>query len=273
MSQSSTEEVAGADSGRQRFRQKLTNGQVGLGSFVFSSDASHTEILGASGFDLAVVDLEHAPLGIADVVNHVRAADGAGISCWVRVGHPQPNEIGRLLDCGVQGVILPHFGLDPEGTRAALGAFRYAPQGSRGTCTGVRSVAHGLGDFPRYAQASNREAMAIGLVEDAAVVENIEAVLADCELDAVVPGGPGDLATSMGLHGQGNHPKVIAAARRIVEAAKAVPGLKVGVYVVDAEAAAMWRGMGVDFLLCSIDNRILARAYQQLHGSLRSAMA
>ena len=52
-----------------------------------------------------------------------------------------------------------------------------------------------------------------------------------------------------------------------------MPGLKVGVYVVDADAAAMWAGMGVDFLLCSIDNRILARAYQQLHGSLRSAIA
>ena len=272
MAQSIADEAPGA-SRRHRFWQKLQGGQRGLGSFVFSPDPSHTEILAASGFDLAVVDLEHAPLTIGDVVNHVRAADAAGISCWVRVGHPQPNEIGRLLDCGVQGVILPHFGLDREATRAALRAFRYAPQGSRGTCTGTRSVAHGLGDFPRYAQDSNREAMAIGLVEDIAVVENIESVLADSGVDAVLPGGPGDLATSMGLHGQGNHPKVVAAARRVVEAAKAVPGLKVGVYVVDADAAAMWAGMGVDFLLCSIDNRILARAYQQLHGSLRSAMA
>ncbi|MDP3137432.1 MAG: aldolase/citrate lyase family protein [Burkholderiaceae bacterium] len=258
---------------RYWFWEKLQAGQRGLGSFVFSPDPSHTEILAASGFDLTVVDLEHAPLTISDVVNHVRAADAAGISCWVRVGDPQPNEISRLLDCGVQGVILPHFGLDPEATRAALRAFRYAPQGNRGTCTGVRSVSHGLSHFPDYVQDSNRKTMAIGLIEDADVVDNIEAVLTDSGVDAVVPGGPGDLATSMGLHGQGSHPRVVAAARRVVEAAKAVPGLKVGMYVVDADAAAMWADLGVDFLLCSIDNRILARAYRNLHGALRSAMA
>lgn len=255
------------------FRRKLEGGECGLGTFIFSPDPSHTEIVAAAGFDLAVIDMEHAALGIGDVVNHVRAADAAGVSCWVRVGHPQAHEIGRLLDCGVQGVMLPHLGLDMPATRAALDAFRYAPQGTRGTCTGVRSLAHGLGNFAEYAAASNREAMAVGLVEDAAVVENIEAVLAECRLDAVVPGGPGDLATSLGLHGQGNHPRVQAAVRRVVEAAKAVPGLKVGVYLTDAESAAQWTDMGVDFFLCSIDYRVMARAFLQLHTTLRAALA
>lgn len=257
--------------GRNHFLQKLQSGQRGLGTFVFSPDPCHTEIIGTAGFDLVVVDMEHAPLGIGDVANHVRAADAIGISCWVRVGHPQPHEIGRLLDLGVQGVILPHVGLDIEATRKALDAFRYAPQGSRGTCTAVRSVAHGLGNFAQYAESSNREAMAVGLVEDAAVVENIDAVLAECKLDAVIPGGPGDLATSLGLHGQGDHPRVVAAVRRVVEAAKAVPGLKVGVYLVDADSAPRWVDLGVDFFLYSIDYRVMARAFQQLHASLRSA--
>jgi 4-hydroxy-2-oxoheptanedioate aldolase len=202
----------------------------------------------------------------------VRAAESAGVSCWARVGHPQAHELGRLLDCGVAGVILPHLGLDMPATRAALDAFRYAPQGSRGTCTAVRGVAHGLADFAEYAATSNREAMAIGLVEDAAVVANIEAVLAECRLDAVMPGGPGDLATSLGLHGQGNHPQVIAAARRVVQAAKAVPGLKVGVYLVEGADAAQWAGLGVDFFVCSIDYRVMARAFRDLNATLRAAM-
>lgn len=124
-----------------------------------------------------------------------------------------------------------------------------------------------------YAETANREAMAVGLVEDASVVENIDAVLAECKLDAIMPGGPGDLATSLGLHGQGDHPRVVATVRRVVEAAKAVPGLKVGVYLVDVDAAPMWTDLGVDFFLCSIDYRIMARAFQQLHASLRTAMA
>ena len=256
-----------------RFIQKLEAGGTPLGMFIFSPDAGHTEALGLSGFDLAVVDMEHAPLGIGDVVNHVRAAEAVGVSCWVRVGHALPHEIGRILDCGVQGIILPHFGLDRAATNAAIDAFRYAPEGSRGTCTAVRGVGHGLLDFAGYAQTSNREAMAIGLIEDASVVDDIEAVLDGCRLDAIVPGGLGDLATSLGLHGQGNHPKVQEAALRVIKAAKAVPGLKVGVYVTDPAAASKWTDLGVDFFLYSIDYRIMSWAFREQHTALRKAVS
>lgn len=114
--------------------------------------------------------------------------------------------------------------------------------------------------------------MAIGLVEDAAVLDRIDEVLAEHKLDAVFPGGPGDLATSMGLHGQGNHPRVLEAAATIIRAAKRVPGLKVCMYISDADKAKMFADLGVDFFICSIDYRIMARAYQQLHGSLRDAL-
>jgi 2-keto-3-deoxy-L-rhamnonate aldolase RhmA len=255
-----------------RFLEELENGGTPLGMFVFSPDVSHTEALGLAGFHLAVVDMEHAPLGIGDVLNHVRAAGAVGVSCWARVGDAQLGEIGRLLDCGAQGVMLPHFGLDRARCKAVIDAFRYAPKGNRGTCTAVRSVDHGLGDFASYAQRSDREAMAVGLIEDAAVVENIEAVLAGCGLDAVVPGGPGDLATSLGLPGQGTHPRVQAAVRRIVEAAKAVPRLKVGMYISEPAQAPTWARMGVDFFICSIDYRIMSRAFKQAHDTLREAL-
>lgn len=98
------------------FLRRMEQGQRALGTFVFSPDPGHVEVVASAGFDLAVVDLEHAPLHIGDVANHVRAAQAAGLSCWVRVGHTQPSEIGRLLDAGVQGVILPHFGMDSQAT-------------------------------------------------------------------------------------------------------------------------------------------------------------
>ena len=255
-----------------RFLQECERGGTPLGMFVFSPDASHTEALGLSGFHLSVVDMEHAPLGVADVINHIRAADAVGISCWVRVGHAQPHEIGRLLDCGAQGVILPHFGLDRASTQAVIDAFRFAPEGKRGTCSGVRSVGYGLSDFADYARTSNREAMAIGLIEDAAVVEDIENVLAGSRLDAVIP-GPGDLATALGVPGQTNHPKVLAAVQRVLGAAKRVSGLKVGVYVSEPAHVASWTGMGIDFFLCSIDYRVMSRAFRSARDILREALS
>ena len=250
--------------------EKMMNGERGIGTFVFSSDPCHTEIISHAGFDLVVIDMEHAPLEIGDVAAHVRAANATGISCWARVGHAQPQQMGRLLDQGVHGIVLPHFGLDMTRTQEVLKAFRYAPSGTRGTCTGVRSVSYGLTSFENYATTSNEQAMAIGLIEDASVVNNIESVLANCKLDAIVPGGPGDLATSMGFHGQGNHPEVIAAVKKIVSAGTKIPGLKIGVYLIDPKTAGMWIDLGVDFFLCSIDYRVMANAYQSIQKEMTS---
>ncbi|MEI8402919.1 MAG: aldolase/citrate lyase family protein [Alcaligenaceae bacterium] len=257
-------------SGTNLFRQKMQAGQLALGTFVFSPDPCHTEIIGMAGFDVAVIDLEHAPMEIPDVINHIRAANAVGMSCWARIRDPQPQDIGRLLDQGVQGIVLPHFGLNVEKTKAVLDSFRYAPGGTRGTCTGVRAVSYGLDDFKTYSTTSDEEVMAIGLIEDASVVENIEAVLGNCGLDAILPGGPGDLATSMGLHGQGNHPRVLEAIKKVVSAAKQVQGLKVGVYLTDPQTASQWIDLGVDFFLCSIDYRIMANAYKKLRNDLTS---
>jgi 2-keto-3-deoxy-L-rhamnonate aldolase RhmA len=258
---------------RNRFLERVARGERATGTFVFSPDPAHTEIAGAAGLDLVVVDLEHAALDIGDVLAHVRAADSAGISCWARLGHPDPRWVGRLLDAGAQGVVLPHFGLHPEATRDALAAFRYAPHGSRGTCTGVRAVRYGVDGFADYAARSDRDSLAVGLVEDATVIDDIERVLAELPVDAVMPGGPGDLATSLGLHGQGTHPKVIEYSRRVIDAARAIPGMKVGVYVTDAASAAAWSDVPLDFVVCSIDYRVLARAFQDIDRGLRGAPA
>jgi 2-keto-3-deoxy-L-rhamnonate aldolase RhmA len=248
-------------------RQRMARNETAIGTFVFSSDTATTEIVAGAGFDFAVIDLEHAPLTIADVLAHARTADGAGISCWGRVGHAEPPEIGRILDTGIQGLILSHFGRDMAQSRAMLDAFRYPPHGSRGTCSGVRGLRYETDDLNAEIQAANRRACSIGLIEDAQVVERIDEVVALPGLDAVMAGGAGDLSASMGLHGQGNHPQVREAAVRIVRAARE-RGLKAGVYIGDLQGAQFWRDVGVDFLAFSIDYKVLAKAYRAIHTGL-----
>ena len=231
------------------------------GTFIFSPDPAHTEIAARAGFDLVIVDLEHAPLALADVVAHARAARAGGISCWARVGQLDPLAVGRLLDTGVDGVVLPHFGVDPAASRACLAAFQYPPRGTRPACSGVRSAGYGLSDFAAEAERGSM-AEAVALIEDAAVLDRLDEVLAWPGLHAVIPGGPGDLAASLGLPGQGDHATVRAAVERIVTAAKAQPGLKAGLYVTGLPSLASWRGGPLDFVVLSIDYRVLAHAYR-----------
>jgi len=253
--------MASSASFRDPSRERFARGEVALGSFVFNSAPAMSEILAGAGFDFGVVDLEHAPLALSDILAHARAADAAGMSCWARVGHAEPAEIGRILDTGVQGLIMSHFGRDMAQSRAMLDGFRYPPEGSRGTCSGVRGLRYQVADLPGEIRAANARALAIGLVEDAQVVERIDEALSLPGLGAVMAGGAGDLAASMGLYGQGAHPRVRAAALRIVERAKA-HGLKAGVYIGEVEEAEFWSGAGLDFYAYSIDYKVVAKAYQ-----------
>ena len=115
---------------------------------------------------------------------------------------------------------------------------------------------------------SNQEVATIGLVEDASVIEHLDTVLDDPSLTAVMPGGVGDLASSLGLHGQARHPKVIGAARRVVEVARSKRHLKVGVYLADVGSMEEWRRARIDFFICSIDYKILATALKDIREGL-----
>jgi 2-keto-3-deoxy-L-rhamnonate aldolase RhmA len=253
------------------FARRTNASGPALGTFVFSRDPAATEIVGSAGFDFAVIDTEHAPLNASHLADHVRAAESVGVVPWVRVGNYDAAEVGRLLDAGAQCIIFPHFGLNPETAAAALAATRYAPEGSRPTCTGMRGSDYGLADFAAYTREANRAVGRIGLVEDGSVVERIEEVLESCSVDAVMPGGVGDLASSLGLHGQARHPRVVEAAMRVVKAAKRKPGLKVGVYLSDIASAAQWRDEGVDFFIYSIDFKVMASAYAEVTADLNRA--
>ena len=247
---------------------RMQDGECVYGLFVFSPDPAHTEIAGLAGFDFVIVDLEHAPLGIADVVGHVRAADAAGISVIVRVADGAPAQAARLLDAGAAGIVFPHVGLSGAGTAAAVSALRYAPAGERPACTGVRAAGYGLEPFPDYAERSNAEALAIGLIEDASVVRRLDEVLSSVRLDVVLP-GPGDLAASLGLPGDLAHPRVRAEVDRIIDAVQARRGCHVGAYVSSAEEAAAWRRRGATFIAYSIDYKILAATLRDIRDALR----
>jgi hypothetical protein len=64
---------------------------------------------------------------------------------------------------------------------------------------------------------------------------------------------------------------VLEYSRRVVDAARAVPGMKVGAYVTDTGSAAAWADVPLDFVVCSIDYRVLARAYQEVARALRGS--
>lgn len=252
------------------FRARLRAGEPLLGGFVFSTDPNITEIYAAAGFDFVIVDMEHTLHDTQVVAQHLRAARAAGIEAMVRIGRSQLHDVPRLLDAGCGNVMLPHLGLPHYGVDEVLRAMRYAPDGTRPTCTGVPAVGFGLRSFPDYVARSNQEVTAFGLVEDKECVRNIDAVLDGGMVDCVMP-GPGDLSVSYGVHGQFQHKLVRDAIATVLAAAKR-RGIPAGQYISDPSEVAAGRAAGFTVFVLSIDYKLLGAALCGAAGRMRDQL-
>ena len=248
-------------------KARMQDGHCVYGMFVFSPDPAHTELAGLAGFDFVIVDLEHAPLEIGNVLDHVRAARGIGVSVIVRVANDAPAGVARLLDAGVAGIVFPHVGLAASQTSDAVSAMRYGPDGNRPACTGVRAADYGLRPFSDYVAESNIDALAIGLIEDAPVIDSLDSVLQSTGLDMVMP-GPGDLAASLGLPGELTHSRVAAEIDRIVTTVQARSNCGIAAYANSVAEGAAWHKRGARLIAYSIDYKIFGAALRDIRQAM-----
>lgn len=245
---------------RFRFKQRLAGATPQRGTFVFSADAAVTEIVGRAGFDFVIVDREHTTLGWREIEAHARAARAAGIAILVRVAACDPVEVTHALDLGADGVVLPHFGLDREASKAASKAARYAPAGDRGTCTGIRANSYSLDVFARTVEEANAGAAVVVQIEDAEVLDHLDDLFASVPVDGVMP-GLADLSTSLGHPGGFSHPEVLAAADRMFASVNRA-GLPLGFYIANPGEVSRWAAREAAFHVFSIDYKVLAEGYR-----------
>lgn len=180
-----------------------------------------------AGAEAVVIDMQH---GLFDR-RLLEAAIGivpASVPCLVRVEDDTPGAIGRALDAGAEGVIVPLVET-AEQARSAAAACHYPPKGIR-SGGGVRP----LRDFARYYGAA-AEAIAVGvMIETRRGVQSAKAIAAAENVDFVFI-GTGDLALSLGTSpGSEAHAK---ACRKIRDASRAA-GTPCGIFTLEAQSAA-----------------------------------
>jgi 4-hydroxy-2-oxoheptanedioate aldolase len=184
----------------------------------FSASPVLVECMGQAGLDFTIIDMEHCPTQLETVAHLARAADASGVAPLVRVPDLDVPLIGRTLDLGVQGIVLPHASV--ERCKAAVRAARYAPEGDRGACPVVRGAGYLPTDWSAHARRTNDETLVVPLVEDESAVNEIDAIFALDGIEVVFL-GPFDLAISMGLGAADyKHPKLAAILDRVVASAK-----------------------------------------------------
>ena len=199
-------------------REKLANGEKAYGVAVQLPSPEIVEIIGYTGYDFAWIDGEHGSFGLSEIRELIRAADAARIDTIVRVPNHDVTLVQRILDLGAGGIVVPHVRTVEDGT-AMVRAAKYGPVGTRGACPGIRSVGHVTEDWVTDYARANADVLVFGLIEDAEGVENVEAIASECGFDGLLF-GPFDLAWSIGLHGDINHPDIKAMQQRVLAAVR-----------------------------------------------------
>jgi 4-hydroxy-2-oxoheptanedioate aldolase len=194
-----------------QFKCAIKSGKTQLGLWCSFPTYQTVEVVAGSGFDWLLLDMEHSPNDIGSLHAQLIAAQGGTASSIVRVQWNDMVMIKRVLDVGVQTILVPYVQTAEEAAQA-VAYTRYPPEGLRGVAK------------------ANDEICVLVQAETLQSIENLEAI---CKVDGIdgVFIGPNDLSSAMGHRGNIPHPevqKVIAdSIKRILSYGKA-PGILVG---------------------------------------------
>lgn len=185
-------------------KARLKAGEKALGAWTLSDSADNAEVLALSGVDFVMMDQEHGQGQLADAIAQMRAMAATKCVPMVRVPWNDFVYIKRVLDAGVQGVMVPQINT-PEEARAVVAACRYPPLGNRGAAGGTRAAAYGF-DMGYYARAAE-DLIIVVQIETPQAVENAGAIAAVEGIDVVFI-GPRDLSAAIGKLNQFDDPEL-----------------------------------------------------------------
>ena len=174
-------------------KQKLLRGEPSIGAEAGLGSVLSAEMLSRVGFDYVVVDMQHGAWTETSVMHAFRAIALGTALPMARVRSNDFGLIGRLLDIGAMGVIVPLVNSVEDAEKAVLAA-RYPPLGGRsGGNFGTGFLASDPDD---YQEQANEEIFLAVQIESAPAVESAEAIMAVEGIDGCWI-GPGDLSASM----------------------------------------------------------------------------
>src|SRR4051794_804701 len=114
-----------------KIKRMLKEGKTVVGSYIQSADPFTCEMIGTAGFDYILVDTEHSPIDVPQLLNIFIALRGTESSVIVRAIWNDMVNIKRILDVGADGIIVPWVNTAEE-CRRAVAACKYPPDGLRG---------------------------------------------------------------------------------------------------------------------------------------------
>jgi 4-hydroxy-2-oxoheptanedioate aldolase len=233
-------------------RALLASGASAVGSWCTTPSTFTAEVLTSEPVDFVCFDCQHGLVDGASLAALLAAVRG-GVTPLVRVPANDAALIGRALDLGAGGVIVPMVATVAEAERA-VGACRYPPRGTRSY--GPSRIGLSLGTEPATLEA---HPMCFVMIETPDAVGRADEI---CEVPGLsgVYVGPADLAVGLGIRpadmaASGEHADAVEVVRAASQRAGGVAGIHT------TSGADAYRRLAAGFRLCSLPHdAILLRA-------------
>ncbi len=223
---------------------RLQAGETLYGTFAGLGSPVATELIARAGFDWLIIDLEHGAGTESELLANLHAMGATSTAALVRPQSGERLRIGRALDLGAHGIMVPRVDL-PAQAREAISFMRYPPDGGRGLALSTRGA--GLGEIGHGdVRAINRRLLGIIQIELPSAVEHAAEIAAIDGVDVLFV-GPTDLSHSLGVPGRFDDPGYLAALGRVTAAAEGA-GKAAGILLRDAAALPRHRDLGFRFI-------------------------
>jgi 4-hydroxy-2-oxoheptanedioate aldolase len=246
--------------GRSRIRERVRAGETVVGAFLNLGSPLAAELCARAGFDWLLIDLEHGAGTESDLLAQLHAVEGASrpdgsrAAALVRPEEGTRLRVGRALDLGAEGIMVPRLERADEIERV-VSWLRYPPAGVRGVAlltrgAELREVRHG--DIGRL----NERILGIVQIESPLAVANAAAIAAVDGVDVLFI-GPSDLTHSLGVPGLFDAPVYLHALATVVRACRE-HGKAAGILLGSADALDRYRDLGFTFIGLGSDGGFVA---------------
>jgi 2-dehydro-3-deoxyglucarate aldolase/4-hydroxy-2-oxoheptanedioate aldolase len=201
-------------------KRKVLEGQVSLGTMMFEFNTTGIARLAAvAGAEFAVFDMEHTGWSVESIRTLLATTPKPELMPIVRIPAVDYHFVARVLDMGAMGIMVPMVE-SADQARSLVSSGKYPPLGRRGAAFTIAHDDYRNDPIPEVVRSANDETLFIAQIETARGLENVEQIAAVPGID-VLWIGLYDLANSLGLAGQLNHPDILAAIDRVLAACRA----------------------------------------------------
>lgn len=236
------------------FKLALGQGAKQIGFWLTLASPAVAEIAAEAGFDWVLIDMEHSPNDLTEVLHQLRASVRGRAEPVVRVPELNPVLVKRLLDIGVRSFMFPNI-VTAEQARIAVASTRYPPQGIRGVAGTTRASFYGRA--PDYLLKASKQICIIVQLESGEAISNARDIAAVEGIDGLFI-GPNDLAANLGHLGNLLAPEVVNAVSEGLRAIRS-SGKSAGILDFNPASAKRRFADGFGFIAVGGDGSLLAK--------------